>query len=301
MVQNKNTVIEEKELTEKEIDSKIRQIKVKKFKKNLYRSLPFILVSFIALILTITTYCLYGSFDNRFISPTSQSIYNQKEDLYIISTYISTDSSSKTFVKELRKLEKEYDIPFYLVDVVEYEELVEIWELEYSPTYFVINKNKNDKKELLYKSYGAKKYNVLNAEVEYCKMNGGVPIDHRGEKHTDDVTGLEMTLDSVEKTSSGNVEITFTIVNNGNSSVDFKNSFVKTKDYNSKKTGTNLKPNVTTKVGVGEEKEITVAFSGIDPLKVNISIDLSSITETNSTYSWIISKLEYSLNLDEIE
>ena len=291
-LENENSsVVEQNDTTinnSEQMNLKIKKYKKDKIKKILKKSSCYIAILFASFIISIVTFCMNNNFKNSFIAPTSNEIYGQKEELYVVSTYIGTDASSKTFVKELRKLESECDIPYYLIDIVEYEELVDIWELEYSPTYFVIHKN-GDNKELLYKSYGAKKYNVLNAEIEYCKLNGGVPVDQRNKEHSDDVTGLKMTLKTVETSSNNNVNVTFSITNNGSSEINFKNSFIKAKSYNSSNTGLILDSSTSTKINVGETQEVTVTFSGVEALKIKLTIDLSSLG--GSSYSWIINKL----------
>lgn len=291
IVKQDNTITDNSE----QMNLKIKKYKKDKIKKILKKSTCYIAILFASFVLSIVTLCMNNSFENDFIAPTSNEIYGQKGELYVVSTYIGTDASSKTFVKELRKLESEYNIPYYLIDIVEYEELVDIWELEYSPTYFVIHKN-GDNKELLYKSYGAKKYNVLNAEIEYCKLNGGVPIDQRNKEHDDDVTGLKMTLKTVETNANNNVNVTFSIVNKGSSEVTFKNSFIRAYSYNSSNTGSILDSSSSTKIGVGETQEVTVTFSGVEALKIKLIIDLSSLG--GSSYSWIINKLSSSATSD---
>lgn len=292
----KQTNVEEITLTEKEMNQKIKEMKRNKIIKVLKKSSAYIGILFSTLILTITCFVLCNDFKNDFIAPTSNEIYGQDEELYIVSTYLQTDDSSKTFVKELRKLKKNYDIPYYLVDLAEYEELVDIWQLEYSPTYFVIHQN-GAKKELLYKSYGAKKYNVLNAEIEYCILNGGVPIDHRGNEHIDETTGLKIVLDTVESTTSGNIEVKFTITNTKPEDVIFDYSFVKAYKYGTTNTGNNLSSDTQITIHANESKEVTLTFSGVEALKVKLTINLSSIN--GNSYSWIINKLNYTIDLDD--
>ena len=255
--------------------------------------------------MSLFTICMIERNDlkKRFISPVSSDVYTQEGETYIIATYFE-ESSTYTFLKELRKIEKKYGIPFYLVDVMEYgEDLIKAWSIEYAPTYFVMQReNKSDAKaELLYKSYGAKKNDVLRVEIEYCEKNGGIPVDHTGKMISlGNDLNVNITLDSVATEDNGNVKITFKVQNNSGDTFNFSNSFVSVTSYNKSTIGVLTEPNGGASILPGTEGNVEIYVSNVSQYKLRINLDFSSLGDTTN-YSFAISKLDYTIDIDDIK
>ena len=283
MKKNQNTLVEKETLT----SNKKRFIKL---------LTPFIALFVVCM--SLFTFCLIESnnLDKRFISPTQKDVYEQKGDTYIISTYFQ-EGSTYSFLKELRKIEKKYGIPFYLVDVQKYgDELISAWGLEYSPTYFIMQRDKSEDKtaKLLYKSYGAKKYDVLMAEIDYCEENGGIPIDHTGEQVKLKDREITLTLSKVETQDDDSVKIVFDVVNSTEENFIFENAWVTVTSFDGKKTGSVESGGITILANTEGQIELYVTGVSANKLKITIAIDGSS----NNKFSWGISKLDRTISLN---
>lgn len=282
MKTNKNTLVEKENLLSDK----------KRFMKLLA---PFIALFVVCM--SLFTICLIenNNLNKRFISPTQTDVYEQKGDTYIIATYFQ-ESSTYSFLKELRKIERKYNIPFYLVDVQKYgDELISAWGLEYSPTYFIMQRDKTEDKsaKLLYKSYGAKKYDVLMAEIDYCEENGGIPIDHTGQTVKLKDSDITITLSKVEKQEDDSVKILFDVKNNTGENFDFSNSWASVTSFDGKTTASVENGGVTILANTEGQIELFVTGVSANKLKITLTIDGSS----ENKFSWGISKLDRTISL----
>lgn len=140
-----------------------------------------VIICLLGLCTTVTLQCFYNDLLDHFITPSTEKMeaISYEHDTYIVSTYLSTDQNSLNFITTLKELEKDYDIPFYLVDITKYPDVIDNWGITYTPTYFVMTKSDYKYATLLYKAYGNKSATTIAEEAGWIEDNG-IPENELG-------------------------------------------------------------------------------------------------------------------------
>lgn len=256
-------------------------------------------LSVISLVFCIILFCVSCGYESdikdRFVSPVANEMYSdngwlgQKESMYIVSTY-SGDKYTSALIGQLRKLEKEKDVAFYLFDVNTYgNEFLKAYNITSFPTYFFVQYSEEEGRNvLMYKSYGAKSYELLVQELEYCQLNGSQPINEVEETKTDAGSNLEITFKSID-TSDGVTSAVFTIKNTGDSSITFDTAYVTAKAYGSSTSAPKDMTDYTTSIKAKEEVEITFVFKKVEKNHIVITFNLTELqseTSNNKTITF---------------
>lgn len=230
----------------------------------------------------------------HFITPYDDSVTHQDSELYIVTPYYSNNELSVKFLQTLKGMEK-YGIDYYLVDVSEYTSIIDTWNIQYYPTYFVFTRqDKTKEATLLYKSYAFKDSVSLNKEISNVQKYG-MPINDVSTTRTiTDTNGdklFEITLNAIQPdTTNSNYNrfaATFTIKNVSSSvqTFDLGNLTCVSNPWTGDSSSyTSNKSNEET-LNAGAEKEITIEFDGSTTYS-QIKIEYNNEKDNHSAGIW---------------
>ncbi len=212
--------------------------------------------------------------DAHFITPYQDSVSKQEGDLYVVSTYYDKNEISLEFVQTLNKLEDNYNIPYYLIDVVEYSEIIDVWDIKYWPTYFVFEKKAGaEDAQLLYKSYGNKEPYALYKEITYVQKYG-MPINNLGksfavkenDKELFTLTPMKVLKDSENE---NRFTITFSVENKSSApiTINYSDFSVKSNGWTTTDSGYTfeLRENKAITIEASKTSEVVLTFEGSLP------------------------------------
>lgn len=255
-----------------------------------------ICVGITSLVLFFSFLPLNNNLKKRFITPYENSVTLQTPDLYVVSTYYANNETSIKFLQTLNKLEKDYKIPYYLVNVSTYPDVLDAWEVKYFPTYFVFERTENSKSAVLvYKSYGNKESAALAKEINNVRKYG-MPISNIGGtlSITDEsnVNILDLTLVSVKPSENDNNQFTveFYVENKTEKqlTLNYSDFIVSSNTWTSsseKAEAINKFDSKQLKLDGNKKENILIDYSGSFPYN-QIDIRYKASDESNKQYKW---------------
>lgn len=287
---NKDESLEIKNDEKTSEDLKEEKVSTFKIFKSLVKlfSVPLIMLG-VTLGIFIFFQVSHSELNSHFIAPTESEIYGQKEDRYILAAYYENDINSIKFIKTLKSLERKTGFGYYLIDIDEYPEVVTYWQIQYLPSYYLVDKNT---KEIIYASYGNKPTEALETEMTNVIKYGMPQNDINATqtiKDSDKNDYLSMTLTGVDlKENSENVyEVKFRVENLTDETIEFNTDELKGK-YNpfNNESGSDEYKKVDTEIisiEAGKTKEIVVNFELIEGKDFRITIEYAY---DGNTYKW---------------
>lgn len=265
-----------------------------------YSFVPIIIfAAFLAIFLVLTP--IQNKHNKHYITPYTDSVTKQDSDLYIVFPYYDGHYLCAEFLQTLNNAEEEYGIDYYLIDINKYPDVLEEWEVEVWPTYFVFYRESKEVEEetktdakLLYKSYGNKEAKALNNEINNVKEYG-MPINELNKTITiSDSIGSNVYSINVQKVTL-NLEndkqfsLTISITNlteeiktiSLGDFVIYHNSWDEN-DSNYKYTNLDEKEKLT--LDEEETKTIEIMFEGVHPY---YELDIMFNYENNSEEKYV--------------
>lgn len=239
---------------------------------------------------------LNNNLKKRFITPYKDSVTLQSPDLYVVSTYYANNETSIKFIQTLNKLEKDYKIPYYLVNVSTYPDVLNAWEVKYFPTYFVFERAENSKSAVLvYKSYGNKESTALAKEINNVRKYG-MPISNIGGTLSimdeNNANILDLTLVSVKPSENDINQFTveFYVENKTKKqlTLNYSDFIVSSNTWTSsseKAEAINKCNSKQLKLDGNKKENILIDYSGSFPYN-QIDIRYKASDESNKQYKW---------------